>query len=235
MKWIISLLLTVLSITSYAQISGKVTSDDDLNGAPLVSIVISGTYTGTTTDFDGNYQLDVTNGEYDLVFSFISYQSDTIHVVVNGPTVVNTHLKSQSFKIQEVVVEFKVSRETENILLMDRKKTTEVTQNIGSTELRKLGVSNVSEGLTKVTGISTQSNYLFIRCMGDRYNNAYLNWLPLPSIDPDNKVMPMDIFPTRIIKNLNVNKSFNANSYGDFSGGYLDIRTKDYPNDLLVA
>ena len=234
MKWIISLLLSVLSITSYAQISGKVTSDDEPNGAPIVSIIISGTNIGTTTDFDGNYHLDVTNGEYDLVFSFISYQSDTVHVIVDGPTVVNNHLKSQSFNIQEVVVEFKVSRETENILLMDRKKTTEVTQNIGSTELRKLGVSNVSEGLTKVTGISTQSNYLFIRGMGDRYNNAYLNGLPLPSIDPDNKVMPMDIFPTRIIKNLNVNKSFNANSYGDFSGGYLDIRTKDYPNDLLV-
>jgi hypothetical protein len=234
MKYLVSLLLLITSFTTYSQVSGKITSDDDPEGSPLVNIRVSGTNTGTTSDFDGNYKLNLIDGEYDLIFSFISYKTDTIHVSVKGPTTLNHRLTSHSLEMEEVVVEYRVNREGENILLMDRKEVTEVTQNIGSKEIQKTGSSNVAEGLTKVTGISSQSNYIFIRGMGDRYNNSYINGLPLPSIDPDSKMMPMDIFPTRIIKNLNVNKSYNPNSYGDFSGGYLDIRTKDYPGEFQL-
>lgn len=232
MKYLLALLLLLSSFVSYSQLSGKVTADDEPNGVPFVNIRLSGTNTGTTSDFDGNYKFDITDGEYDLIFSYISYKTDTIHVIVGGEAILNHHMSTNTIEIDEVVVEHRVSRDGENILLMDRKEITEVTQNIGSKELQKTGSSNVAEGLTKVTGVSSQSNYIFIRGMGDRYNNSYLNGLPLASIDPDSKMMPMDIFPTQIIKNLNVNKSYNPNSYGDFSGGYLDIRTKDYPGEL---
>lgn len=234
MKYLLGLLLTLTSFVSYSQLTGKVTADDEPNGIPFVNIRIGGTNTGATSDIDGNYKFNITNGEYDLIFSYISYKTDTIHVVVDDETVLNHHMTTDALEMEEVVIEHRVSREGENILLMDRKEVTEVTQNIGSKELQKTGSSNVAEGLTKVTGISSQSNYIFIRGMGDRYNNSYLNGLPLASIDPDSKMMPMDIFPTQIIKNLNVNKSYNPNSYGDFSGGYLDIRTKDYPGEFLL-
>jgi hypothetical protein len=234
MKYLLTLTLLLTSLFSYSQLSGKITSDDEPTGQPVVTIRIGGTDKGTISDFDGNYKIDLENGEYDLIFSFVSYKTDTVHLVVNGETTYNHVMQSQSLELEGVSVVFKVNRESENILLTDRKKTTEVTQNIGSKELQKSGSSNVSEGLTKVTGISTQSNYIFIRGMGDRYNTSYLNSLPLPSIDPDSKMMPMDIFPTQIIKNLNVTKSYNPNTYGDVSGGSLDIRTKDYPNDFTL-
>jgi len=234
MRYLLTTLLLLTSMLSYSQIVGKITSDDEPSGQPVVTIRVSGTNKGTTSDFDGNYKLDIEDGEYDLVFSFISYKTDTVHLIVNGETTYNHVMQSQSLELEGVSVVFKVNRESENILLIDRKKTTEVTQNIGSKELQKSGSSNVSEGLRKVTGISTQSNYIFIRGMGDRYNTSYLNSLPLPSIDPDSKMMPMDIFPTQIIKNLNVTKSYNPSTYGDVSGGSLDIRTKDYPNEFLL-
>jgi len=234
MKYLITLLLSITYLFSYSQVVGKITSDDEPSGLPVVNVRVSGTNTGTTSDFDGNYKLQLENGEYDLIFSFVSYVTDTVHILVNGETTYSHMMMSQSINLGEVSVEFKVNRESENILLMDRKNTTEVTQNIGSKELQKSGSSNVAEGLTKVTGISTQSNYIFIRGMGDRYNTSYLNSLPLPSIDPDSKMMPMDIFPTQIIKNLNVTKSYSSNTYGDFAGGSLDIRTKDYPNEFLL-
>ena len=56
--------------------------------------------------------------------------------------------------------------------------------------------------------------------------NIYLNSIPLSSIDPDKKIMPMDIFPTNIIKSINVNKSYSSESYGDVSGGSINIKTK---------
>jgi outer membrane receptor protein involved in Fe transport len=62
--------------------------------------------------------------------------------------------------------------------------------------------------------------------LGDRYNAAYLNGLPLPSPDPDNKVAPLDIFPTDVVGSIAVTKGFSPELYGDFSGGVIDIRTK---------
>ena len=234
MKYLLTLILSITYLFSYSQVVGKITSDDESSGLPVVNIRVSGTNTGTISDFDGNYKLELENGEYDLIFSFISYNTDTVHLSVNGETTYNHVMKSRSLNLGEVSIEVKVNRESENILLMDRKNTTEITQNIGYKELQKSGSSNVSEGLSKITGISTQSNYIFIRGMGDRYNTSYLNGLPLPSIDPDSKMMPMDIFPTMIIKNLNVDKSYSSSTYGDFSGGSLDIRTKDYPDKFLL-
>ena len=234
MKYLLTLTLLLTSLFSYSNVIGKITSDDEPSGQPVVTIRVGGTNTGTTSDFDGNYKLDLEDGEYDLVFSFVSYKTDTIHLIVAGETTYNHVMQSQSLDLDVVSVVFKVNRESENILLIDRKKITEVTQNIGYKELQKSGSSNVSEGLGKVTGISTQSNYIFIRGMGDRYNTSYLNSLPLPSIDPDSKMMPMDIFPTQIIKNLNVTKSYDPTTYGDVSGGSLDIRTKDYTNEFLL-
>lgn len=234
MRYLLLVVSFLISLTSLSQISGKVISNDDPNGSPFVNIRISGTTTGTTTDIDGNYNIDVKNGEYDIIFRQDGYKIDTIHVLVDGQTTLNHTMTLDVRNIEEVVIERKVNRESENILLKDRKESSDITQNIGSRELQKSGSSNVSEGLTKVTGISTQSNYIYIRGMGDRYNNSYINGLPLASIDPDSKMMPMDIFPTQIIKNLNVSKSYNPSFYGDFSGGYLDIRTKDYTDKFTL-
>ncbi|RUT73217.1 carboxypeptidase-like regulatory domain-containing protein, partial [Ancylomarina longa] len=52
------------------EISGVVTSADDGLSIPGVSVIVKGTTIGTTTDFDGNYSLNVPEGEKTLVFSF---------------------------------------------------------------------------------------------------------------------------------------------------------------------
>ena len=78
-----------------------------------------------------------------------------------------------------------------------------------------------------MTGISTvESKFVFVRGMGDRYNNATLNGLPLPSPNPDTKIPRLDIFPTSIASNLSVVKAFSPSLYGDFSGGNINIDTK---------
>ena len=130
-------------------------------------------------------------------------------------------------QMEEFEVVAKVDREKESVLLMERKETTDLVQNIGAQELKKKGASDVAEGVQKVVGLSTVGGkYLVVRGLGDRYNAAYLNGLPLPSPDPDTKVSPLDIFPTQVVGSINVTKGFTPEFYGDFSGGAVDIRTK---------
>ena len=68
------LVFLFLSVPLFAQsyeVSGTV-SDNDNQPLPGVSVVVKGTTTGTTTDFDGKFLLQVNNGDV-LVFSFVGW------------------------------------------------------------------------------------------------------------------------------------------------------------------
>ena len=85
MKTKFNLLLTLVfafviqfSFAQQKNVSGTVS---DENGLPLLgaTVVISGTSSGTTTDFDGNYTINANTGDV-LTFSYVGYQSQNITV-----------------------------------------------------------------------------------------------------------------------------------------------------------
>ena len=79
------------------EVSGTVT--DETGPLPGVSVIVKGTTTGTTTDFDGNYQINANTGDV-LVFSYVGY--DTLEKAVTG-AVMNVTLKS-GVALDEVVL-----------------------------------------------------------------------------------------------------------------------------------
>ena len=98
------LLLGLFSLQAAAQqtVSGKVT--DAADGEPLigVSIQVKGTGKGTITDFDGAYELPLSEGENTLLFTFIGYQS--YEVTVDGQSVINMALEEDIIGLEEVTV-----------------------------------------------------------------------------------------------------------------------------------
>lgn len=95
-------MLFFVSITTLAQnytVSGVVT-DDDNDPLPAVSVVVKGTTNGTSSDFDGNYSLDVSNGDV-LVYSFVGFNSK--EVIMDGTSTVNVMLSS-GVALDEIVV-----------------------------------------------------------------------------------------------------------------------------------
>ena len=100
---IITLLLLSEAMLSGQQvtISGKVTDKDDGISLPGVSILVKGTVFGTTTDFEGNYNLSVDQSAT-LVFSYVGYSAQEIPVA--GRTVINVQLSMEVEKLNEVMV-----------------------------------------------------------------------------------------------------------------------------------
>ena len=68
-----------------------------------------------------------------------------------------------------------------------------------------------------------------MRGLGDRYSKSILNGVDIPGLDPDRNTIQMDIFPTNILDNIIVVKSASAEYPADFTGGVVDIVTKDFP------
>lgn len=103
MKLLYSMALVVFTISAYAQIdiSGIVT---DTDGEALigVNIQIRGSTTGTTTDFEGNFQLDNVAEDATIILSYVGYETKT--VPVEGQTQMNIVLTSNVEMLDEIVV-----------------------------------------------------------------------------------------------------------------------------------
>ena len=101
LKQIQILFLLFLSIGAFAQqsVSGLIT---DSSGTPLpgVNVIIQGTNVGVSSDFDGNYQINVDNGQI-LVFSYIGY--DSVELTVNGANQ-DVKMTESDSELDEVVV-----------------------------------------------------------------------------------------------------------------------------------
>ncbi|WP_303919851.1 TonB-dependent receptor [Draconibacterium sediminis] len=94
---------TVLSFTAWSQtiaVKGNVTDQDSGEGLPGVNVVVKGTTTGTITQPDGSYELNV-SPTATLQFSFIGYTLQ--EVPVNNQTEINVALEMEATELDEVV------------------------------------------------------------------------------------------------------------------------------------
>ncbi len=238
---IITLLFCSLAFAqSKGTISGTLT-DKEMNNEslPFANVVIKGTTVSTNTDLDGKYSLSVVPGEYILQFSFVGYDNVEVPVVVRASetVVANQTLSSGGYTLNDVVIKATVNRQKESALLLDQKNAVAFKAAIGAEEITRKGVSDVANAVAKVSGISKQedSGTIFVRGLGDRYNGTTLNGLPLPSNNPSNKNITLDIFSTSIVDNIGVSKTFEAQNYADFAGANIDISSKKFSGKPFIS
>lgn len=243
-KYLFTLLsIFILSFNSSASIIKGIVSDKNTKELLIgVTIIISkadddqrNMITGTTTDLNGNYLIDLESGKYRLTYSYVAYESEEyiVDVLAEDHLEKNVDLNESDFMLETVEVVAKVSRESENILLMDQKKASVAIESVGAKQLREQGVSNAACGVTKISGISQQSGSytINVRGLGDRYNTTSLNSLPLPSNHAEYKNINLELFSTDIISNVEVEKVFTSNNFGDVAGANINIISKEHHED----
>ncbi|MFR9503852.1 MAG: TonB-dependent receptor [Rikenellaceae bacterium] len=229
----IVLLLTTVSLAQAATLKGKVIDSETKEPLLGATLFILETNQGTTTDLDGEFELKVNNGSYNIEISYISYVTQILPIEVNNKTPeLLIELTTDSQSISEVTVTTRKNLENEATLQNERIASNVAIENMGAKEMSIKGISNVEEGVKKITGISVASSgQLVVRGLGDRYSITTLNGQPIASPNPDNKLIPLDIFPASTVKNITVSKVYNATSYADYSGAHVDIATKDLTAD----
>ena len=225
------LFLTLSAMTVVAgTIKGTVTDKQTQEPLTGATIQIAGTTQGTVADVDGNYSLDVNNGTYTLAIKYVGYKDIIINNVKAGKSdlILNFELESDAQALGEVSVVARKNLEGERALQMERRKATLAIENLGSKEMSLKGIGNVEEGVKKITGISVaDAGQLIVRGLGDRYSTTTLNGLPIASPNPDNKLIPLDLFPSSTVQNITVSKVYNAEAFADYSGAHIDINTKE--------
>ncbi len=207
--------------------------DGDYNNEPLAfaNILVKGTTIGTTSDFDGKYQLKLDDGTYTIIYSFVGYQTKEISdVVIKANQVVNLDVTLNTNSLEQVVITTSIKRNTENAVLNIQKKSVTLLDGLSAENIKSSGAGDLASAVKSVPGVSVEGGkYVYVRGLGDRYTKSTLNGVDIPGLDPDRNTIQMDIFPTNILDNIIVIKSAAAEYPADFTGGVVDIVTKDFP------
>lgn len=201
-------------------IKGKVT---DETGESLigVNIIIEGTTTGTVTDFDGNYTLEVSDPNITLVFSYIGYRP--VSIPVNGQSEINVVLQMDAIALDEIVA-----------IGYGTKKKADITGSvavINSDEISKLPVPTIDQALQgKATGVKITQNTgapgegvsVRIRGIGTINDNTPLYVVDgIPTKDAFSTLSPADI------ESISILKDASASIYGArAANGVILITTK---------
>ena len=199
-KFFFSLMVCLFVVTQvHAQrsVSGKVT-DDTGETLPGVNVVIKGSTTGATTDLDGNYRLQVNDGDV-LVFSFVGFE--TQEVAVGTRSIIDVTMGGVT-ELQEVVVTgYGVQRKSD---------LTGAIAQVSGEELQDFPVPGVDQALQgRVAGVNVISSNgqpgggVTVRIRGASSINS--NNQPLYVIDG----VPVESFDTQ---------STNQGSFGGFGG-----------------
>jgi outer membrane receptor protein involved in Fe transport len=200
---------------------------------PFANVIIKGTSTGTTSDINGLYSLgDLKPGNYSIAFSYIGYETlevPNVVVAAGKITEVNTGLGSSAASLNEVLIKTVSRKDSEIALLLEQKGAIEIKESIGAQELAKLGVSDVAAATTKISGVSSSeaSGDIFVRGLGDRYLYTTMNGLPIPSDDVERKNIDLELFPTRVIQNVSIRKTYSAESSADQASGNIDVTSRE--------
>lgn len=241
----LSLIVSIISYSFAGTIKGVVSDKKTSELLVGVTIIVSDAndatnamITGTSTDLDGNYSMDLDPGNYKLTFSYVAYDSQEFTFELGASDVIehNVQLLESGIQLESVEVTAKVSRESENILLMDQKKAAVSVESIGAKQLSAQGVGDAAAGVTKVTGVSQQSGSytINVRGLGDRYNTTTMNKLPLPSNHAEYKNINLELFSTDIISNIGVEKVFTSKLFGDVAGANVNIVSKEFNEDPFI-
>ncbi|MEO9476848.1 MAG: TonB-dependent receptor [Cyclobacteriaceae bacterium] len=218
---------------------GKVTEAATAEGLFGATITKLGTTQGAVADFDGNYSLALEPGIHDIVIQFVSFQPITvegIEIMAGEVTTLDAPLSEDVQELQSVVVTANQIKDSDAGILAVQKKSGNTIDGISSSSFRKIGDSNLSGAMKRVTGVTVQDGkYVYVRGLGDRYTKTALNGMIVPGLDPDRNDVQIDIFPTGILENVIVYKTFTPNLNGDFAGGLVNIETKSFPEEKQTS
>jgi len=215
------LLLAIATVVQAQEraVTGKVT-DENGSGMPGVNVLLKGTGTGTATDVDGNFRINVPGDDAVLVVTFVGYA--TSENVVGARTVVNVQLNPDVQTLQELVVTGYVAEKKADIIgsvaVVDSKELLSTPAANLTTQLqgRAAGVVVSSSG---EPGAAARVR---IRGFSSFGNNDPLYIIDgVPTEDPS-KLNPQDIESMQILKDAT-----SASIYGSrAANGVIIITTK---------
>ncbi|WP_169306873.1 TonB-dependent receptor [Pedobacter polaris] len=221
---------------------GKITGtvvDEKGQPMPGASIKIVETGNIVQTDVDGRYSMTLAEGIYTFEVSYISYQKQRItgiQVTGGKSTPLDIAMKTDTQGLKEVVITADYKNASIAGLYARQKNNASMSDGITAEQISRTPDNNTAQVLKRVSGLQvSQNKYVVVRGLSDRYNNVLLNGNQLPSTEPNRRDFAFDMIPSGLVDNIIVNKTATPDLPGEFTGGLVQVNTKDIPEENFVT
>lgn len=180
-----SIFLSSSALAQNGIIRGRVSDATTNEPLPIAALKIEGLSKGTTTNFDGDYEItELEPGLYNLTVSLLGYQTYTeyeIQVTEARPAIINFRLETSSTKLEEVVVDAQArfEKNSESPVSLQTIGINEIQRNPGGNQ----DISRVIQALPGVASTPNFRNDLIIRGGAPNENRFYLDGIEIPSIN----------------------------------------------------
>ena len=239
---LLMLCLCVAAPVAVAAVTGKVQGKliSSENGEPVgyadLQLIPADTTlkrVGALSNADGTFLLIAAPGRYTFQARALSYTRKLVEgvvVVANEMQSLNIALVPLLIEQKEVLVEARLRQNTENALLAARRKSSVVGDAVSAEQVRRSPDKDAAEVLRRVTGLSvSEGKYVFVRGLGERYSSTEVDGVRLASPEQNRRVVPLDLLPANLLENVVVQKTYTADRPGEFGGGDVQVRTRDFP------
>jgi outer membrane receptor protein involved in Fe transport len=245
------LALVALSVADvYGQDAGNVvlgalrgTVEAESSGKPIEGALVTadrdGHQTFAKSDVNGEFVMELAPGVYDIKLSHPQFADRTYPAVeiragkesraditMFRQAAASSGSKGPGGNVEEIVVTGRYEQRA-----IDQSRFSEsVLDVLSSKDFAVTADSDVTGALSRVTGITVvDDKFVYVRGLGERYASTLFNSAQLPSPDPARRVVPLDLFPSGVMKQLTIQKTWAPYLPGDFSGGSLQMTTRDIP------
>lgn len=229
------LLFALHGIFAFSQeriITGKV-SDESSQPIPGVSIIVKGNTTGTTSDFNGNYELKVPSNFNTLQYSFMGFE--TVEKTIGTQTTINVVLKESAAQLDEIVITG--FRGAEQRAIAVKRQAASIVEAITPEDIGNYSDENIADALQRVPGLQVErddsgnggGDRVSIRGVGPQFVKITINGRTPLSAGSEGidqlRQFNLDVLPTEVIGGAVVYKSSEAHLIEPGLGGAVDFQT----------
>ncbi len=242
MKKIFLILLTCIAATTFSFGQGTVQGNVRSNiGDALSDVSISlksKPSVKTKTDSTGNYSLFIPDSTAQtMVLSLDSYttKEEIIPALTGGQTITKDVVFVKPISAAgPIVIRRKVVKANDTYMEKVQQNSSVTMSYISAATMGKTGDANITQGVARVSGVSTSGGLITVRGIGDRYVKTTFNGSRIPTLDPFTNNIRLDMFPAALVDNIVISKTASPDLPGDWAGAYISVETKDYPKKLTV-
>lgn len=222
------------------RVFGTVKDQDTGNPVPFATVTIlrvtranpEGESAGTVlAGEDGSYELEVAPGNYHFRFSSLSHQPlhvDAVFVQGGKQYQIDAGMRAGVTQLEAFKVEGKALDNTEGSVITTLKKESAVADAITSEQISRGTDSDAAEAVSRMAGVTVVGGkYVFVRGLGDRYSQTTVNGVTIGSPEPNRRTVPMDVFPSGMLDNIIVQKTYTPDMEGEFASAVVKLNTKD--------
>lgn len=208
----------------------------DESGSPLPGVTITAGEQLAITEMDGGFRIEgLPPGEYSIEAVLDGFQPLSRRVTVVAGQQLELGLKLVPAFSETVEVVADAIRTGEVAILESRRQSPVVSDSISAEEIGKTPDSSAAGVVERLTGVTLiGEKYVFVRGLGERYSGTTINGSTLPTTETEKRVVPLDLFPAKLLESVNVVKTYTPDKAGDFGSGVVEMSTTQFPSSQTL-